>query len=414
MTGLHRIFITALLVVSIQTGLEQNTQAASACTYTWTAHRFRQVPVVTFERLGRFLAGVFPYRPDAYGETTTVDDYWLGPTLGHGIFVFHGFRKNEEPFTEVMVFRRNEPSPTLLGSVIVPGHEVDVIDIDGDMVPEILYPVNLDEVVKAQVFSLKDYPVVEVVLRFDPDSRRYVAGNEPFRHFLGARLEEAYAAMRRDRHEDRLHGLVSLAFYFFSTGQRESGRGFLEKHVADEKERGDIEAAFSTIIRVPWRPRCGCNKGWACLPTLGLCQPKGVAKSWADWPRVVDVEVVSASIAGETAGGSRRSFWDKDGSPVDPFVELTFDDGEILRTPVAEDNYTPTWAFKTLVTLYPFSTLKLTVKDKDRAFDQMIAMKTLQAPEIFKQADEDGLLKLKLRRVKELVLSFVERMPDQL
>jgi C2 domain len=238
-----------------------------------------------------------------------------------------------------------------------------------------------------------------------------VAGNELFRHFLGARLEEAYAAMRRDRDEDRLQGLVSLAFYFFSTGQRESGRTFLEKHVTDEKERGDIEAAFSAIIRVPWKASCGCNKGWACVPKVGLCQPKGVAKAWADWPRVMDVEVVSASIAGGSSGGTRRSFWDQDGSAVDPFVELAFDEAEILKTPVAENNYTPTWGFKTSVTLYPYSTLKLTLKDKDRAFDQLIAMKTLKAPDIFKQANKDGLLKLKLRRVKELVLSFVERLP---
>lgn len=372
---------------------------------------FRTTPVVTFERLGRFLAGVFPYRPEAYGEKMAVDDYWLGPTLGHGVFVFHGFREKEEPFTEVLVFRRNEPMPTLLGSVIVPGYEVDVIDIDGDMIPEIRYPVSVDEVVKARFFSLKQYPVVEVILRFDQEKRRYVAGNEPFRHFLGARLDEAYAAMRRDREEDRLMGLVSLAFYFFSTGQAESGQTFLAKHVPDEKERGKIEKAFSAIIRVPWKRTCGCASGWTCLSKVGLCQPKGVAKEWKDWPRVVDFGILRATLVGE---GSKRSFWDKDGTAADAFVELSIDDGKLIRTEVQRDSFTPEWNFKTTAKLYPLSILKMTLKDKDNAFDQMIAMKTLRAPDLFKFANEKGLIKMSLRRVKEFVLSVVENKPAPL
>jgi hypothetical protein len=385
--------------------------ATARPTYEWKNHRFRTVPLVTVERQGRFLLGVFPRTTDGLGETLRQSDWWLGPVTGNARVVEHGFRLKDQPFTDVMFFRETEPLPTLQGTLRIAGDEVTLLDLDGDAVPEVLYPMSIDAVLKKSTFSLRDWPTVDVVLAWDAAEGRLRPANADHRVFLGTRLGPAYDALRRDLPEERLPGVIQLAFYFFGTGQIEEGRALLAKHLTDAHEREAVEKAFTAIVSVPWSPPCGCDKGRECHPQARLCQPRGVDRTWHEWPKRVTLTPSSLVLA---PGSGRRNFWDDDGTDPDPYLELSVDNGAPLRSPVATDTLSTSWMWKAEFDLYPLTALKIVVKDRDGAIDQIIAMKSLSAKELLEKAlASAGEVELKLRNVRRLLLK-VEDLPPPL
>jgi len=375
-------------------------------TYQWKTHRFRTIPLVTVERLGKFLLGVFPFTTDGLGEKLSQSSWWLGPVTKGASFVEHAFRENDVAVTDLMVFRETEPLPTLLGTLRLPGEGATVVDLDGDAVPEILYSTSVDAVLKKAAFSLKQYPAVDMVLAWNAEQDRYVPANADHRVFLGTRLGPAYDALRRDAPDDRLQGAIQLAFYFFGTGQLDEGRTLLTRHVDDPAERAAIEKAFTSITTARWRAPCGCDPTSECHPQARLCQPKGVHKTWKDWPRTVTVTPDSLVLA---AGAGQRNFWDDDGTPPDPLVELSVDGGTAQRSPQASDTLQASWNWKATLDLYPLTELKIVIKDDDGGFEQMVAMKTISAKELLERAlANDGAVELKLRNVRSLVLKVAE------
>jgi len=396
---IRRLTVLALVLVAAT--------ALARPTYEWKNLRFRTVPLVTAERQGRFLLGVFPNTVEGFGEKLAVDSWWLGPDTGAATFVQHRFSVADQPVTDVMVFRDTEPLPTLLGTLRIPGDTVDLVDLDGDAVPEVLFPMSVSALLTKFTVDLSQPPIVDVVLAWDAAENRFRPANADHRVFLGMRLGPAYDALRRDRPEDRLPGALQLAFYFFGTGQLDEGRIVLARHVPDAAERAVLEKVFTGIVTVPWRGPCGCERGAECHPQARLCQPKGVQQTWAAWPKHVAVTPASLVLGG---GSGRRDFWDEDGSGPDPYLELSVDNGPPARTPPATDTLETSWLWKTELDLYPLSELKLVVKDKDGAFDQTIAMKSLSAKELLEQAlANGGDVELKLRSVRRLLLKVEER-----
>ena len=396
------VLAVALLVAS--------TAALAGPTYQWKTHRFRTVPLVTVERLGRFLLGVFPFTTDGLGEKLSQSTWWLGPQTGSASLVEHTYVAKEAPVTDLMVFRETEPLPTLLGTVRLPGEGATLVDLDGDAVPEVLYQMSVDRVLKKASFSLKQYPSVDVVLAWDGTEQRFVLANEAHRVFLGTRLGPAYDALRRDAPDDRLPGAIQLAFYFFGTGQPDEGRTLLARHVDDPAERAALEKAFTAIAAAPWLPPCGCPTGYECHPQARLCEPRGVDTTWKEWPKRVTVTPDALTLS---AGSGQRNFWDEDGTPPYPFVEMAVDGGEPQRSPRASDTLEASWNWKATVDLYPLTELRVTVKDDDGAFAQVVAMKALSAKELLEKAlANGGDVELKLRNVRRLILKVAEILPE--
>jgi hypothetical protein len=381
-------------------------RSTGSTTYSWKPLRFGNVPVVVFERFERFLAGVFTDEPDALGERLSTDTWWLGPDTGAALFVRH----EKAGATRLMVFRLGEPLPTLLGTLSLPGSDFVVVDLDGDAVPEVVVPTSLQRLLAGAGFTMADYPTVDVVLWWNAVDLRYQVDNAHYPTFLGGRLHGAYQDLRAQDPATQRRGMVAIAFYFFSTDQPEEGRRLLERHVPDAAERERLGQAFASSVRLPWHGPCGCRTGWACDPGVKLCQPRDRAAKWQGWPHRLTLRFERARLA---ALGGGRGAWDDDGTLADPFVELAVDEGAPQASPVLKDTLQPAWGWSVDVLLYPASTIRLMLKDKDPAFDQLIAMKTWRAADFIEQAAlaRDHVLNLVLERVRELVIKVSEPKP---
>lgn len=380
-------------------------RAHAGPTYVYKAHRFLQVPIITVEREDAFLLGFFPRQPDALGERLDMEPTWLGPDSGYGRLLLHRYPDGDEIRTDVLVLRDTEPVPSLAGTLSVPGPHVDVVDLDGDALPELLYSISLDKLLKERLFSVDEYPVVDVVLAWDASARRYTLANQAHRIFLASRLDDAYEALQSPDEPVRRKGLVALAFYFFGTGQADEGRALLARHAPDPTEQKALEQAFARIVEVPWKSPCTCHAAWACHAASGICQPKGVAKEWSSWPRRVALHPERLELK---PGPAEKAFWDEDRSEPDPFIEIAVDAQPPVASPPADDTLSAEWLWQTEVLLYPPSVLRLVVKDKDPGLDQPIARKSLTAAALFDLAAEnEGVATFRLRNVRSLRLRIV-------
>ena len=379
--------------------------------YDWRLLSFRGVPYVTFERSGDFLVGVFPRQSDSVGERMEVHEHFMGPEVGQALLVLHSYHDKDLVHSRLHVIRLTEPVPKLVGTVELEGAAVDLADLDGDAVPELIYPVDLQEPLSDQAFTISEVPSVDLVLRWDVMRGRFAYANEAFPLFLGGRLGAAYEDLRSHKTSHVRRGMIAIAHYFSSTGQADSAAKLLGRHLPDARQQRALKRAFAEIRRVEWLPACACARGWTCHPKARLCQPRDTATAWKGWPRRIELTVKSARVY---AAASKAKFWDDDGSDPDPFIELHVDGEEPRKSPIAQNTVKPRWGWSQEFTLYPPSVLKLMVKEDDPSFDQLIAMKTLRAGELVAAltAIEAGVMTMALNRVPELVLLVEEIEPE--